>query len=188
MTRDVLEMWTGLSTLLKVEHEVLNDLIELDYRDRPPIFTWIVVNNIDMVRKVLRADPEQANRALCVRAWKPIHLAAFLGRVDIMNVLVTEHGVDPNARAGGHSYFTPLHQAVVSRSIDGINGLLNLGAHIDAATLFQEMPYTALEIAVSASLVGRQEHKRWRGIISLLLSKGANYLRASGGEIQQNMS
>jgi peptide-methionine (S)-S-oxide reductase len=57
--------------------------------------------------------------------------AAFYGDVDVIKLLVP-HQLDFNAwnRDGFHSHSTPLHQAVLSGSVDSVRALVNAGADI----------------------------------------------------------
>jgi ankyrin repeat protein len=181
MAADFLDTCNGMSTLFKIEDNVFHDFIESDYRDRPPIFTWIEVNKIEMVRKTLDTDPLQANCTLPHGGWRPIHLAAWLGRVNIIFLLVQEYGVNPNSYTSSGKYYTPLHQAVGALSIDGINALLDSGANINAEAMSQTRPHTPLEYAILLDELAQE--KRLEDVISLLLGRGANYLYSSVGEL-----
>jgi ankyrin repeat protein len=57
--------------------------------------------------------------------------AAFYGDVDVLKLLLP-HQLDVNAwnRDGFHSHSTPLHQAVLSGSVDSVRALVNAGADI----------------------------------------------------------
>jgi hypothetical protein len=57
--------------------------------------------------------------------------AAFYGDADAINLLLP-HQLDVNAwnRDGFHSHSTPLHQAVLSGSVDSVNALISAGADV----------------------------------------------------------
>lgn len=80
---------------------------------------------IDDVRRLLpTADGRSRHAALA--------LAAQLGRADVVRLLL-DAGVDPNRfnPAGFHAHATPLHQAVLSDSVEVVRLLVDRGARLD---------------------------------------------------------
>jgi ankyrin repeat protein len=127
-------------------------------------FEAVALGRADYVEQLIRNSEE------CVSEFTPdgftgLHLAAFFGQGEVVNVLL-DYGANPNAVATGTTDVCPIHSAAAGRRPDSIvpivQALLTYGARIDAT---QSGGFTALHAAA---------HSGNRALVRLLLEKGAN--------------
>ncbi len=178
--------------------DVETDLLALDGASRPAIFSLIDGNNILALRELLKKDPGQLHISLPTKdGWMPLHLAAALGRVEVIRLLVESFGANPNVRSK-FSQHTPLHQAVSKTRIDSARILLQSGAQVDAKCYMQapnrECSYmktetvTPLQLAVSYRIGNQFPSKEGLDLIRLLLREGADYLTSLKGKLDPAIS
>ncbi|CAH0047011.1 unnamed protein product [Clonostachys solani] len=162
------------------------DLLQTECIERPRIFTLIDGNNISAVQQELLLDSSQAMIQLPMESggWYPLHLAAELGRVEIVKLLLNTEGVGCDVRSG-QCQLTPLHLAVNSEEPAVVQLLLDSGAQIDARYYIPNSGYirdmTPLDLAVEAYDESRGGIKQRMKIIRLLLHRGADYLHNNAG-------
>jgi ankyrin repeat protein len=96
------------------------------------VFEAAAVGDAARLRSLLRADPSAA-RGFTADGWTPLHLAAFFGRDDAVDVLLAA-GADLRAVSRNHDGNTPLHAALAGRGVGRIStSLLGRGADVRAA-------------------------------------------------------
>ena len=111
---------------------------------RLDVFEAAAVGDASRLREILREEPG-ARAGYATDGWTPLHLAAFFGRAEAVDVLLA-HGADVRATdAGGH---TSLHHAAFRDDVGLVNALLAHGAD---ATAKNGDGKTALAIAEAHS-------------------------------------
>ena len=124
------------------------------------IWEAAALGRVDAVDALLERDGTLAN-AIGADGNAPLGLAAFFGRVDVMQRLL-EGGADVGLTARNAMKVQPLHAAVAARSAEAVTLLLTRGADVDAR---QQVGYTPLMGAASG---GRED------LVDLLLRHGAD--------------
>jgi ankyrin repeat protein len=128
------------------------------------IFEAAAVGNLDRI-KTLVAENEGLINSHSSDGFTALGLAAFFGRKEVMNFLLT-HGADPNAASENQMRVMPLHSAVAHRQPEiataMVESLLLNGAEVNSA---QDGGWTPLH---QAAAHGQIE------IIKLLLEHKAN--------------
>ena len=172
----LIEFPAELRTKLATSPYAELDLLNLEWQFRPTIFTLIDGNNVKKAREMLQADGSRSRICMPGSGWTPLHLAASLGRINFIHLLVTEFGMDPNARCGANRC-TPLHQATIGQRKQAMETLLDLGADINAIFIHDQtnQEFTSLEVAVHQ--YSSTNWKQNKEVIQVLLSRGADYLR-----------
>jgi ankyrin repeat protein len=102
--------------------------------DRPAldVFEAAAVGDAARLREILCADPA-AVRGYAPDGWTPLHLAAFFGRADAVDVLLAAGG-EVRAVSRNDEGNTPLHAALAGRGVGRISTtLLARGADVRAA-------------------------------------------------------
>uniref|UniRef100_A0AAR2IMT2 Ankyrin repeat domain 52 n=1 Tax=Pygocentrus nattereri TaxID=42514 RepID=A0AAR2IMT2_PYGNA len=108
---------------------------------QPPLVQAIFNRNVDEVQLFLHKKDEV--NALDQERRTPLHAAAWLGDVHIMDLLIT---AGANVNAKDHVWLTPLHRAAASRNERAVGLLLRKGADVTARDKFWQ---TALHIAAA---------------------------------------
>jgi ankyrin repeat protein len=90
----------------------------------PPldVFEAAAVGDAARLRALLRADPGLL-RGFTPDGWTPLHLAAFFGRADAVDVLLAA-GADVRAVSRNHEGSMPLHAALAGRGVGRITTVL----------------------------------------------------------------
>uniref|UniRef100_A0A3B3TAB1 Ankyrin repeat domain 52a n=1 Tax=Paramormyrops kingsleyae TaxID=1676925 RepID=A0A3B3TAB1_9TELE len=162
----------------------------LNITDQPPLVQAIFNRNAEEVQLLLHKK-EEVN-ALDHERRTPLHAAACLGDVHIMDLLINS-GASVNAK--DHVWLTPLHRAAASRNERAVGLLLRQGAEVNARDKYWQ---TALHVAAAnratrcaeallpqlsslnvADRMGRTAlhhaaHSGYLEMVKLLLNKGAN--------------
>ena len=86
------------------------------------VFEAAAVGDAARLRELLRADPG-AVRGFTPDGWTPLHLAAFFGRADAVDVLLAA-GADLRAASRNHEGNMPLHAALAGRGVGRISTML----------------------------------------------------------------
>uniref|UniRef100_A0A8C9V945 Ankyrin repeat domain 52a n=1 Tax=Scleropages formosus TaxID=113540 RepID=A0A8C9V945_SCLFO len=157
----------------------------------PPLVQAIFSRNAEEVQLLLLHKKEEVN-ALDQERRTPLHAAACLGDVHIMDLLINS-GASVNAK--DHVWLTPLHRAAASRNERAVGLLLRQGAEVNARDKYWQTP---LHVAAAnratrcaeallpqlsslnvADRTGRTalHHATYSGyleMVKLLLNKGAN--------------
>lgn len=95
------------------------------------VFEASAVGDAPRLRELLRADPRVAH-AFAPDGWTPLHLAAFFGRDDAVDVLLAA-GADLRAVSRNHEGNMPLHAALAGRGAGRIaTTLMAHGADVRA--------------------------------------------------------
>jgi len=95
------------------------------------VFEAAAVGDAARLREVLRDDP-RAIVGFTADGWTPLHLAAFFGRADAVDVLLAA-GADLRAVSRNHEGNMPLHAALAGRGVGRISTtLLSHGAGVRA--------------------------------------------------------
>jgi ankyrin repeat protein len=95
------------------------------------VFEAAAVGDTLRLREVLRGDPG-AIAGFTTDGWTPLHLAAFFGRADAVDVLLAA-GADVRAVSRNHEGNMPLHAALAGRGVGRISTtLLAQGADVRA--------------------------------------------------------
>uniref|UniRef100_A0A4W4E461 Ankyrin repeat domain 52 n=1 Tax=Electrophorus electricus TaxID=8005 RepID=A0A4W4E461_ELEEL len=113
----------------------------LNISDQPPLVQAIFNRNADEVQLFLHKKDEV--NALDQERRTPLHAAAWLGDVHIMDLLIT---AGANINAKDHVWLTPLHRAAASRNEKAVGLLLRKGADITAR---DKLWQTALHVAAA---------------------------------------
>ncbi|KAJ8390506.1 hypothetical protein AAFF_G00103030 [Aldrovandia affinis] len=162
----------------------------LNITDQLPLVQAIFNRNAEEVQLLLHKK-EEVN-ALDQERRTPLHAAACLGDVHIMDLLINS-GASVNAK--DHVWLTPLHRAAASRNERAVGLLLRQGAEVNARDKFWQTP---LHVAAAnratrcagallpqlssvnvADRTGRTAlhhaaHSGYLEMVKLLLNKGAN--------------
>ncbi|XP_065141494.1 serine/threonine-protein phosphatase 6 regulatory ankyrin repeat subunit C isoform X1 [Paramisgurnus dabryanus] len=162
----------------------------LNITDQPPLVQAIFNRNTDEVKLFLHKKDEV--NALDQERRTPLHAAAWLGDVQIMDLLIT---AGANVNAKDHVWLTPLHRAAASRNERAVGLLLRKGADVTARDKFWQTPLhiaaanratrcveTLLPHMASLNMADRTgraplHHAAQSGyqeMVKLLLNKGAN--------------
>ena len=98
---------------------------------RLDVFEAAAVGDASRLRDVVQADPG-AIAGYTSDGWTPLHLAAFFGRADVVDVLLAA-GADVRAVSRNQEGNTPLHAALAGRGVGRISTtLLAHGADVRA--------------------------------------------------------
>jgi ankyrin repeat protein len=98
---------------------------------RLDVFEAAAVGDAPRLREMVRQDPGAA-RGFASDGWTPLHLAAFFGRADAVDVLLAA-GADLRAVSRNHEANMPLHAALAGRGVGRISTtLLAHGADVRA--------------------------------------------------------
>ncbi len=84
---------------------------------------------IEDVRRLLTLHPELVNHSRAEDGCRPLHLAAFAGRLQIVNDLLDR---DAEIHAGDRTGYTPLHYAAAGGAVDVVHRLIYAGADLHA--------------------------------------------------------
>uniref|UniRef100_A0A8C1KBT6 Ankyrin repeat domain 52a n=1 Tax=Cyprinus carpio TaxID=7962 RepID=A0A8C1KBT6_CYPCA len=103
--------------------------------DQPPLVQAIFNRNVDEVKLFLHKKDEV--NALDQERRTPLHAAAWLGDVHIMELLIS---AGANVNAKDHVWLTPLHRAAASRNERAVGLLLRKGADVTARDKFWQTP------------------------------------------------
>uniref|UniRef100_A0A8C1KAY1 Ankyrin repeat domain 52a n=1 Tax=Cyprinus carpio TaxID=7962 RepID=A0A8C1KAY1_CYPCA len=102
---------------------------------QPPLVQAIFNRNVDEVKLFLHKKDEV--NALDQERRTPLHAAAWLGDVHIMELLIS---AGANVNAKDHVWLTPLHRAAASRNERAVGLLLRKGADVTARDKFWQTP------------------------------------------------
>jgi ankyrin repeat protein len=157
-----------VSPLLQAVYRGDDDAVEAMLADGPEldVFEAAAVGDVDRLRVLLDEDPSLAG------AWSPdgagaLHLAAYFGRADAVQLLVAR-GADVNAHARGFNGVAPINSAAATSGSDEATStecvriLLEAGADSNAR---QRGGSTALHAAAQS---------RCAEMATLLLRQGAD--------------
>ena len=98
---------------------------------RLDVFEAAPVGDVGRLREVLREDP-LAVGAFAADGWTPLHLPAFFGRADAVDVRLAA-GADLRAVSRNHEANMPLHAALAGRGVGRVSiTLLAHGADVRA--------------------------------------------------------
>uniref|UniRef100_A0A8C1FHI1 Ankyrin repeat domain 52a n=1 Tax=Cyprinus carpio carpio TaxID=630221 RepID=A0A8C1FHI1_CYPCA len=103
--------------------------------DQPPLVQAIFNRNADEVKLFLHKKDEV--NALDQERRTPLHAAAWLGDVHIMELLIS---AGANVNAKDHVWLTPLHRAAASRNERAVGLLLRKGADVTVRDKFWQTP------------------------------------------------
>lgn len=134
---------------------------------RPPtdeldLYEAAALGEADRVRAILAQDPE-AVRTLSPDGFTPLHLAAFFGRVETVDVLLRHEAPVETYAEASFAPVTPLGSAAAAGMIDVARILLDAGADVNARG--RDGGFTALHAAAQGGNVALAE---------LLLERGAD--------------
>uniref|UniRef100_A0A6Q2Z252 Uncharacterized protein n=1 Tax=Esox lucius TaxID=8010 RepID=A0A6Q2Z252_ESOLU len=105
--------------------------------DSQPLLVQAVFNrNADEIKLLLHNKKDDVN-ALDQERRTPLHAAACLGDVHIMDLLIN---AGANVNAKDHLWLTPLHRAAASRNERAVGLLLRQGAEANARDKFWQTP------------------------------------------------
>lgn len=147
----------------------------LSYKETLDIFEAAAFNQSERINRLVENEPQLTS------AWSPdgftaLHLAAFFGRLDAVEILVTK-GAEVSVPSRNPMAVTPLGSAAAGRYHEIVEALLAHGAEVDAQ---QSGGYTALHAAAHG---GNQE------LVKTLLSHGADpSLRTDDGRTAADMA
>lgn len=97
----------------EIKHSTKHYCDSLDFMMQPPIVHAILSGNYDEVKSILQEDEEAAS--VCDSEKRsPLHVAAFAGFADTVEILITEGKARVNAK--DNHWLTPLHRACRSSS------------------------------------------------------------------------
>uniref|UniRef100_A0A671SIL9 Ankyrin repeat domain 52a n=1 Tax=Sinocyclocheilus anshuiensis TaxID=1608454 RepID=A0A671SIL9_9TELE len=158
--------------------------------DQPPLVQAIFNRNADEVKLFLHKKDEV--NALDQERRTPLHAAAWLGDVHIMELLIS---AGANVNAKDHVWLTPLHRAAASRNERAVGLLLRKGADVTVRDKFWQTPLhiaaanramrcveallahvTSLNMAdrTGRAPLHHAAQSGYQEMVKLLLSKGAN--------------
>jgi ankyrin repeat protein len=106
------------------------------------VFEAAALGDASKLQGLLIAQAERAD-SYSHDGWTPLHLAAFIGRVDAAQALIAA-GPDLNALAKNSNANTPLQAAVAGRKVNLAKILIAAGADVNIRTAYG---WTALHIA-----------------------------------------
>jgi ankyrin repeat protein len=129
------------------------------------IFESAALGRSQDVDAACRQQPELLS-AYSPDGFQPLHLAAFFGQAEVVNVLLSR-GADVNAVAENPSHVRPLHSAVAARNAAVVRRLVEQGAEVNVK---QHGGWTPLQ---AAALHGDLE------LVNLFLEHGADPLSRS---------
>jgi uncharacterized protein len=122
----------GVSALLRARYRGRRELVEAvaPYAGELDVFESAALGDVGRLRELLH------ERAAVVGdrsgdGFTPLHLAAFFGRAESADLLLS-FGADPNAAGTGWMRGTPLHSAASGRHRDVAGSLLRAGADPNA--------------------------------------------------------
>ena len=102
----------------------------LEHTSELDIFEAAALGRASRVTELIEKDPASC-RAFSQDGYSPLHLAAFFGRTDSVQILL-EQGCDPNTMAHNPRHSTPLHSAAGRGHLDTARLLLEAGADVNA--------------------------------------------------------
>lgn len=108
------------------------------------VFAAAAMGETEACRKFIQADDVLLHMA-SADGWTPLHLAAFFGRPETAEMLLSL-GADPKLRSANAMHNTPLHAAAAGRHTEICAMLLSHGAEPGAT---QQAGYTALHSAAA---------------------------------------
>jgi ankyrin repeat protein len=123
------------------------------------VFEAAAIGDAGRLETLLDEDRARAY-AYSSDGWTGLHLAAFFGRADAVQLLL-EHGADPSLLSRNAEANTALHAATAGRRLESARRLLDGGAQADART---QSGHTPLHLAAQS---GDLE------LLNLLLGHGA---------------
>ena len=148
-----------LEAVYRADETRLRDLLAGD--PKLDVFEAAAVGDAQRLREVLREDPG-AIAGFTPDGWTPLHLAAFFGRADAVDVLLAA-GADVRAVSRNHEGNMPLHAALAGRGVGRISTtLLAHGAEVRAT---DASGHTALHHAAFRDDVG---------LVNTVLAHGAD--------------
>lgn len=151
-------LWALYNGQPKVADRLIASGIELN------IFEAAAAGDVARTRALLASDPSLAS-AHSADGFSPLGLAAFFGRLEVLDLLLSE-GADPNAASRNSMRVTPLHSAAAHRGAETalrmVDALLRSGANPNAQ---QHGGWTPLQ---QAAAHGQLE------MVELLLASGAD--------------
>jgi uncharacterized protein len=112
------------------------------------LFAAAALGRRTIVETSLSGDPDGVNQR-SYDGWTPLHLAAFFGHADVVELLLGR-GADINARSANSIRNTPLHAAVAGGRVEAALALIDGGAEVNAA---DGGGHTPLHIAAEAGYV-----------------------------------
>ena len=124
------------------------------------IFDASAIGDVDAVRNLLDADPDQAN-AHDHDGFTALHQAAWFGRLKVAELLLAR-GADPRAVAQNDTGLRPINSAAAGGHPVIVHLLLDRGAEVDDA---QAGGITPLHVAAGRNDVA---------MVTLLLGRGAD--------------
>jgi hypothetical protein len=124
-----------------------------------PLHDCVKSGNLFNIEQILSKESSQIN-SKDQQGWMPLHLAASMGRSDIIKLLI-DNRADVNA-SGGPSGNTPLHAAVVQGNEDAVRLLIDRGAGVNIRDIGGFTPLHG------ASSMGKNQ------IVQILLQRGAD--------------
>jgi ankyrin repeat protein len=100
--------------------------------------------DLKQVKALLQNNPELVNAKAEKSGWTPLHLAAFVGKLEIAKLLIA-HGADVNAVYDDEltpleDKTTPLHFAARYEHLEVANVLIEKGANVNAKDVYQKTP------------------------------------------------
>ena len=143
------------------------------------VFSAAMAGRAEKVREALAKAPDSVN-SVSVDGWTPLHLAAFFGCRDSMEVLIAA-GAKLNERSNNAMQNMPLHAAAAGRNADVVRLLLERGAWVNsrqhggwtalhAAAQNGDIELAQLLIAAGADVAARADNNQ--NPLDLALTKG----------------
>jgi len=142
---------------------------EIDRRqlnDTDEFFDACAKGDVKTVRGLIENNPALA-RSTNRGGWTGLHGAAQHGHIQVVRLLL-EHGADPNVREPGDNTY-PLHWAAAHGHIDIVRALVDAGADVHGTG-----DDHALDV-IGWATTFRSSGESWRGIVSLLVARGARH-------------
>ena len=151
----------GVSALMHAQYARRDDLVAMLRAARPhlSLFEAAALGDLASVRSALATDPLKA-RAVAADGFQALHLAAYFGRVEVVEALL-DAGADPDAVTANPARLRPLHSAAAAGHAEIAERLLRAGADPNAR---QQGGWTPLHAAAL---------NRDHGLEQLLLRHGA---------------
>jgi ankyrin repeat protein len=121
----------GLGALMLAQYARRPDLVAMLRAARPrlDLFEAAALGDLAAVQAAL-ADPDAA-RAVAADGFQALHLAAYFGRLEIVDALLAA-GADPDAVAANAARLRPLHSAAAAGHAEVAERLLRAGADPNA--------------------------------------------------------